>query len=144
MKKVPIQRLLAECINLVMALLFVIPLGVLAEQLCALLAAFLVLLIRRCIIRHRRKKSFYVESTNQAVLNLWQYAQRLALWGAEPTQAQQDLALKAKFSQHTITPEELGPYRQEILHTAALTRLTLSRWKKFRFTWLSCLDWKEK
>lgn len=111
---------------------------------CALLAAFLVLLIRRCIIRHRRKKSFYVESTNQAVLNLWQYAQRLALWGAEPTQAQQDLALKAKFSQHTITPEELGPYRQEILHTAALTRLTLSRWKKFRFTWLSCLDWKEK
>ena len=110
---------------------------------CALLATFLVLLIRRCIIRRRRKKSFYVESTNQAVLNLWQYAQRLALWGAEPTQAQQDLALKAKFSQHTITPEELEPYRQEILHTAALTRLTLSRWKKFRFTWLSCLDWKE-
>ncbi len=34
MKKLPIQRLLAECINLVMALLFVIPLGVLAEQLC--------------------------------------------------------------------------------------------------------------
>ena len=34
MKKLPIQRLLAECINLLMALLFVIPLGVLVEQLC--------------------------------------------------------------------------------------------------------------
>ena len=34
MKKLPIQRLLAECINLLMALLFVIPLGVLIEQLC--------------------------------------------------------------------------------------------------------------
>ena len=34
MKKMSIQRLLAECINLLMALLFVIPLGVLIEQLC--------------------------------------------------------------------------------------------------------------
>ncbi len=34
MKKTSIQRLLFECINLVMALLFVIPLGVLVEQLC--------------------------------------------------------------------------------------------------------------
>ena len=34
MKKTSIQRLLFECINLIMALLFVIPLGVLVEQLC--------------------------------------------------------------------------------------------------------------
>lgn len=34
MKKTSIQRLLFECINLLMALLFVIPLGVLVEQLC--------------------------------------------------------------------------------------------------------------
>ena len=34
MKKTSMQRLLFECINLLMALLFVIPLGVLVEQLC--------------------------------------------------------------------------------------------------------------
>lgn len=34
MKKLSMQRMLFECINFVMALLFVIPLGVLAEQLC--------------------------------------------------------------------------------------------------------------
>ena len=34
MKKTSMQRRLFECINLLMALLFVIPLGVLVEQLC--------------------------------------------------------------------------------------------------------------
>ena len=34
MKKLSMQRMLFECINFVMALLFVIPLGVIAEQLC--------------------------------------------------------------------------------------------------------------
>ena len=109
-----------------------------------LLIAFLVLLIRRMILRRIRNKSFYVENTNQAVLNLWQYAQRLALWGAEPTEAEEALALKAKFSQHTITPEELAPYRQSILQMAELTRLTLTPWRRFRFTWLSALDYRSK
>ena len=109
-----------------------------------LLIAFLVLLIRRMILRRIRNKSFYVENTNQAVLNLWQYAQRLALWGAEPTEAEEALALKAKFSQHTITPEELEPYRQSILQMAELTRLTLTPWRRFRFTWLSALDYRSK
>ena len=109
-----------------------------------LLIAFLVLLIRRMILRRIRNKSFYVENTNQAVLNLWQYAQRLALWGAKPTEAEEALALKAKFSQHTITPEELAPYRQSILQMAELTRLTLTPWRRFRFTWLSALDYRSK
>lgn len=109
----------------------------------ALLAAFLILLIRRMVRRSRRKKAFYVADTNQAVLNLWQYAEKLSLWGAEPTEEDHALALKAKFSQHTITPEELEPYRQSILQMAVLTRLTLSRWQRFRFTWFSALDWKE-
>ena len=84
-----------------------------------------MLLIRRMILRRIRKKSFYVANTNQAVLNLWQYAQRLALWGADPSEEEEALALKAKFSQHTITPEELEPYRASILQMAELTRLDL-------------------
>lgn len=109
-----------------------------------LLTAFLVLLIRRMILHRIRNKSFYVENTNQAVLNLWQYAQRLALWGAEPTEAENKLALKAKFSQHTITPEELEPYRQSIFQMAEQTRLALTPWRRFRFTWLSALDYRSR
>ena len=107
-------------------------------------ATFLVLLIRRMILRRIRKKSFYVASTNQAVLNLWQYAQRLALWGADPSEEEEALALKAKFSQHTITPEELEPYRASILQMAELTRLTLTPWRRFRFTWFAALDYRSK
>ena len=107
-------------------------------------AAFLVLLIRRMILRRIRKKSFYVANTNQAVLNLWQYAQRLALWGADPSEEEEALALKAKFSQHTITPEELEPYRASILQMAELTRLTLTPWRRFRFTWFAALDYRSK
>ncbi len=109
-----------------------------------ILIAFIVLLIRRLIVHWLRSKSFYVENSNQAVLNLWQYAQRLALWGAEPTEDEEALALKAKFSQHTITPEELEPYRQSILQMAELTQLTLTPWRRFRFTWLSALDYPSK
>ena len=109
-----------------------------------LLLTFLVLLVRRLILRRMRKKAFYVENTNQAVLNLWQYAQRLTPWGAEPTEEEEALALKAKFSQHTITQEELEPYRNSILQMAELTRLTLTPWRRFRFTWLSALDYRSK
>ena len=109
-----------------------------------LLLCFLGLLIRRLILRRMRNRAFYVESTNQAVLNLWQYAQRLTPWGAKPTEEEETLALKAKFSQHTITQEELEPYRQSILQMAELTRLTLTPWRRFRFTWLSALNYRSK
>ena len=109
-----------------------------------LLLTFLVLLVRRLILRRMRKKAFYVENTNRAVLNLWQYAQRLTPWGAEPTEEEEALALKAKFSQHTITQEELEPYRNSILQMAELTRLTLTPWRRFRFTWFSALDYRSK
>lgn len=108
-----------------------------------LLLTALTLAIRRLILRRRRRHAVYTANPNQAVLNLWLYAQQLALWGASLTEEQEALALKAKFSQHTITPEELEPYRQSILDMARLTPLTLTRWKRFSFKWLHGLDWKE-
>lgn len=108
-----------------------------------LLLTALTLAIRRLILRRRRRHAVYAADPNQAVLNLWLYAQQLALWGASLTEEQEALALKAKFSQHTITPEELEPYRQSILDMARLTPLTLTRWKRFSFKWLHGLDWKE-
>ena len=108
-----------------------------------LLLTALTLAIRRLILRRRRRHAVYTADPNQAVLNLWLYAQQLALWGASLTEEQEALALKAKFSQHTITPEELEPYRQSILDMARLTPLTLTRWTRFSFKWLHGLDWKQ-
>lgn len=115
---------------------------ILTGVLGVLLLLFGLLALRRLILHAKRRKAFYGPDANQAVIKLWQYAQQLSIWGAEPSESAHKLALKAKFSQHTITEEELNSYRQELLQMAALTKLTLTRWKKFRFIWLSALDWK--
>ena len=43
-----------------------------------------------------------------------------------------------------IAPEELEPYRASILQMAELTRLTLTPWRRFRFTWFAALDYRSK
>lgn len=100
----------------------------------------LTLLIRHRIVFRRRLKAFHHSSTNQTVLNMWQYAQRLEGWGAVAPKSMEALALKAKFSPHTITPEELAPYETSLYQLAAKTESGLTRGKHLRFKWLSCLD----
>ena len=53
------------------------------------------------------------------------------------------LALKAKFSQHTISREELEPYTQAVRELAKSTLAAQHGWRKFRFVWLSCLTLKK-
>lgn len=105
-----------------------------------LVAAVITMVIRRSVVRHRRRKAFRHENPNQRVLNMWQYVERLVPWGAEPAKNMEALALKAKFSLHTITQEELGPYEAYVYKLAVDTASGLTRGKKFRFNWLSCLD----
>lgn len=99
-----------------------------------------VLLIRHKVIFRRRLKAFRQNNPNQTVLNMWQYAQRLAVWGAEVPKSMEALALKAKFSPHTITQEELAPYESALYKLAAQTESGLTKGKHLRFKWLSCLD----
>ena len=105
-----------------------------------ILVAILVILIRHGILKRRRKKAFHHENTNQRVLNMWQYLECLTLWGAEIPKELEVLALKAKFSRHEITQEELSPYEASVYQIAASTEKRLSRGKHLRFKWLSCLD----
>ena len=53
------------------------------------------------------------------------------------------LALKAKFSQHTISDEERAAFSQAVRTLSADTRAQLVGWRKFRFGWLSCLTLKK-
>lgn len=115
-----------------------IAVGVLA----IILTALLVLLIRRSIILSRRKKHFHQSGTNQAVLYQWQYVEHLTKWGAQPDKHLETLALKAKFSPHTITQEELVPYTAAVQQLSATTEQALSTGKRLRFKWLSCLEYR--
>ena len=109
-----------------------------------LILGFLVLLLRRIIVVKRRKRRFRTDDTNQSVIYHWTYLERLIPWGAEPSRAQEALALKAKFSQHRITDEELAGFKASVAATAETTQQTLTGFRRFRFKWLSCLSWKKK
>jgi len=65
----------------------------------------IVTITLRCfIIRRLRKKRFTQKNTNAAVLSMWRYITRVSS-GPMPTDIE-DLALKARFSQHHLTEEE--------------------------------------
>ena len=104
------------------------------------LLLLLIMLLRHRILICRRRKAFRSKNTNQRVLNMWQYLERLTKWGAEIPRELEVLALKAKFSQHEISPEELSPYESAVYRIAATTEKSLTRRKHMRFKWLSCLD----
>jgi hypothetical protein len=70
---------------------------------------------------------------------MWQYLERLSLWGVEIPPELEQLALKAKFSPHEITQEELMPYAAQVRRLSSELQNSLTRWKRFRFRWLSAL-----
>jgi hypothetical protein len=108
-------------------------------SLLLLVLLVLVILIRRAVVILRRRKAFRVEDPNQAVLNMWQYLEKLSLWGMEIPEELEQLALKAKFSPHKITQEELIPYAAQVRKLSSELQNSLTRWKRFRFRWLSAL-----
>lgn len=64
--------------------------------------------------------------------------------GRSPKRPLETMALKAKFSQHALTQEELDSFSQRTRAIAVKTRNGLSGWKRLRFRWISCLDPKKK
>ena len=79
--------------------------------LLALAGAALALWANRAIRRQARRRAFAQRDRNKAALAA--YAHLLRLWaladpGSAPSQEWEDLALKARFSSHTLTREELG------------------------------------
>lgn len=63
---------------------------------------------RRLVLRHRRKKCT-AQPPNQCMLAMWRWLERLCKAGERPpAEEMRRLAEKARFSQHTVTPEELA------------------------------------
>jgi len=61
---------------------------------------------RRLILRMYRTKQFRQKNTNEAVICMWRHVIRLSRRESVPATEIEDLALKAKFSQHRISEEE--------------------------------------
>lgn len=80
----------------------------------------------RLRLRRRRQRT---GSPNAQALARWRETELLArLLGEEPPQALKDLALKAKFSQHTLPPEELAQFESHL--RAARKRLGQQSWHR--------------
>ena len=82
-----------------------------------LLAAVAAVLLQRAARLALRRRRFQAEGTNAQALARWQEVQRLArLLGEAPPEELLNLALKAKFSQHTLSSEELQQFDGYLTH----------------------------
>ena len=81
-------------------------------------ACILALVLRRLITIKIREKRFAQEDTNAAVICTWRYISRLLRRVQAPEEIE-DLALKARFSQHRISGEERSEmvnYAEKLAH----------------------------
>jgi len=69
-------------------------------------ATIIILVLRRFVMRRYRELRFSEKNTNTAVIYAWHYISKLSRNESIAPNDIEDLALKARFSQHRITEEE--------------------------------------
>lgn len=99
------------------------------------LALLCLALLRRPVTLHLRRRGMRREPPNRQLLHRWRLALPMArLLGQPLPEELEALALKARFSQHTITQEELGAIAawqtalEETLRKAPLWKRLYARW----------------
>ena len=105
--------------------------------LAALAAVVFLFLFRRALAQERRVRKLEQPDTNRAVLYGYGYYQRLRRWGGQPSERVEELARKAKFSQHTLTEEEREAVRAWLHRESGRVEAVLPWWKRllFRYVW---------
>ena len=83
----------------------------------------------------RRKRRLRAVDTNRAVLAAYVLSRRLVLWGGREDPALEELAGKARFSQHILTGEERDRALERLAAERRRVREALPGWKKPLF-WL--------
>ena len=104
----------------------------------AILAAVVFLfLFRRALAQEFRTRKLEQPDTNRAVLYGYGYYQRLRRWGAGEDGTVEELARKAKFSQHVLTETERESVRARLTREAQRVDRTLPLWKRliYRYFW---------
>ena len=88
--------------------------------LCGLLAVGGALLLRRGLVLAARERRYAQRDRNKGalalyahLLDLYREARRLPQWEGQPSAPLEELARKARFSQHALTREEVSLFREE-------------------------------
>lgn len=116
------------------AMVWVIPL--------ILVLVLLFTIVRRIVVSIRRKRRFKKLKSNQAVIYMYHHMEKVCRYGPEMPEDLEGIALKAKFSQHEITPHERDNMYHGIRNLTRSTEKSLSFFRKLRFRWISCLHMK--
>lgn len=102
----------------------------------AVLIVLAVLVLRRWLALRRRNKRFMGGDTNRAAIQVYLYLQRLTRWGGSISEAAEELAKKAKFSQHTLTESERTFLTDEAQAQANQIDQGLPLWKRLLFRYI--------
>lgn len=97
---------------------------------------FAGLALKRKIIIVKRKKVFSLEDKNKAVLYVYAYLEKLLKFGGEISKEVNDIALKARFSRHNITDEELDMVIRFTFLKADQNYNKLTKIQKFIFKYI--------
>lgn len=106
---------------------------------CALLFV-VILLARRRIALSRRAARFTQPDRNRAAVAIYGYLQKLERFGAEISEHTLETAQKARFSPHSVSPEELNAMREEAEQTVAAVWSKASKTTRFAIRYLFNLN----
>lgn len=101
--------------------------------------AVLLVALRRLLLLELREKRFHMQDVNRAAVAVYAYLNELAAFGAEIDPRVEELVLKAKFSQHTLTPQEIGFLWSTARGAAQAAYRTLPVARKLAFKYGKCL-----
>ena len=105
----------------------------------AVLGLWLLLFARRRAMAHIWHRRLWTGSTNAAALWAYRLQRRLLPWGGREAPAVEELALKARFSQHTLTEAERKQAAEAVEAERDRVDAALPRWKRLAFRWLMAL-----
>lgn len=115
------------------------PFGVTAVTLLSIGGIVLLIALRRILVLKHREKRFHGRDANSAAIAVYAYLQDLASFGARIDPLAEELVLKAKFSQHLLTPAEMQILWDDARSTAKAVYGTLPAIRKLAFKYGRCL-----
>lgn len=104
-----------------------------------LLAAVVLLVARRFAVLWLRKRRIHSPDINRSVLVAYNWLQDLCKWGAQTTPDVEELARKAKFSNHTLTEAEREVVLRQLVQEAERIGKQLPFYKKLAYQYIFVL-----
>lgn len=102
-------------------------------------ALWLLLFTRRRLMALLWRRRLWGSGTNEAALWAYRLQCRLLPWGGREHPEVEELALKARFSQHTLTEAERKQIAAAVEGERDRVDAALPRWKRLAFRWLWAL-----